>query len=623
MCHTIASLSPPRQPSGELSTAAVTQRFSQAMASTGFTFTWLSRRPDHSEFYAEITLSPVGPNTTDVSKKDAMGNEPLYVAIIRDTTERMRRQIELEEQNAQNRYLTSNANVVLWILDAQTLRFTYVSEGILKQRGFTPEEMMATPFDDVINPEQALKIRNAIATRLERILKDERDNDESTPHTERLRQPCKDGRWIWTEVVTRFVRNPRTGRIEIHGATLDVTQTVIAENALNRTREYLETVVDAMPSALIAVDDNLNITQWNRHAAIFSKIDATHAIGKTLQQVWPEAETVLSLARATLESRQSESRQNILVPMDDTWRYVNIVSFPVTLKNETGAVIRIDDVTEPKMLQDVLVKSEQMMSLGGMAAGMAHEINNPLGGITQYTQVIKSRLSARSPANAQIADKLNISMTQIHSYTHERQILEMLDGIDDAAQRAGVIIRGMLDYARQSPSKMTYCSISDLFKKTILLARNDFDARRNIDFLRLDITVDVPPNLPAFLCDFPRMQQVLLNLFKNSTQALATQPFTPGAWQLTLRARLGDQVMRIEVEDNGPGIPASLLDTLFSPFVTSKGREDGTGLGLSICKFIVENQHRGHISVLSKEGEFTRFIIELPFDGNNKAASTG
>ena len=272
----------------------------------------------------------------------------------------------------------------------------------------------------------------------------------------------------------------------------------------------------------------------------------------------------------------------------------------------------IEDITERKRMQEMMVQSEKMVSVGGIAAGIAHEINNPLGIILQTAQNLEQRIRPDFDKNVQAAEKIGLDMDLLDTYMRTRRIHSFVENIQTAALRAAAIIRHMLDFSRRSESKRMACDLRDVIDKAILLASSDYDLKKNYDFKKITITKDYPASLPRVDCTETEIEQVVLNLLRNAAQAMAQAEPPIDKPELTLRIRQTEGHQRMEVRDNGPGMPPEIRRKVFEPFFTTKPTGEGTGLGLSVSYFIVTQGHCGKMSVESIPGEGTTFIVELP-----------
>ena len=267
---------------------------------------------------------------------------------------------------------------------------------------------------------------------------------------------------------------------------------------------------------------------------------------------------------------------------------------------------------EKNRLEEMIVQSEKMVSLGGLAAGMAHEINNPLAGILQNTQVIRNRIEKPLPANLKSAEALEIDFQAMRTYMEQRDIFKMLDAIMAAGKRAADIVANMLSFSRKSASGFIPEDVSLLLDQTLELAASDYNLKKKFDFKQIRIERDYDPDLPLVECKSSEIQQVFFNIFSNGAQAMVGEetPLVPPCF--LLKTYREENFACIEIEDNGPGMSRDVRKRIFEPFYTTKEVGEGTGLGLAVSYFIVTENHKGRINVESAPGKGARFRVRLP-----------
>lgn len=240
------------------------------------------------------------------------------------------------------------------------------------------------------------------------------------------------------------------------------------------------------------------------------------------------------------------------------------------VKKKTDEIIRA---------QEELLNAEKLASLGRMAAGVAHELNSPLTGVVTFAHLMKSRTPAE-----------------------DKQSQEDLQVIIDQANRCSRIIKGLLGFSRRAASEMVEINVNDLLDNTISLVRNQ--AR----FHNIRFDINLAPYLPLILADPNQLQQVFLNLVINAADAMNEKGIISIATRVL---REDSDFLEIEITDNGPGIPESLVGRIFEPFFTTKPVGKGTGLGLSVSYGIIK-RHGGDIMVKSVPGKGASFFIKIP-----------
>lgn len=397
------------------------------------------------------------------------------------------------------------------------------------------------------------------------------------------------------------------------GIVHDLSAQKAAERELAGAGEFLQAIIDSMPSILVGVDGNGHVTHWNRAAAEDTDAVAEDAIGRPFTALFPFLDLKLDDIKRAIVEKTPVTRERVPVPGGGNLRYVDLMIYPL-VHDSTGAVVRIDDVTERVRIEEMMVQTEKMMSVGGLAAGMAHEINNPLGIVAQGCQNVMRRLSTDIPKNRAVADDLDLDMDKMRAYLEERGIFRFLGGMQEAANRAGRIVSDMLAYSRRSASSFVPVNLNALLDTVLRLASHDYDLKESYDFRRIRINRETVGESDLVYCDEMAIEQVFLNLLRNAAQAMAACP-DDVAPEISLRVvDRGDQVS-VEVADNGPGMTEEVSRRLFEPFFTTKPVGIGTGLGLSVAYFIVTEQHRGSMQVQPEPGRGTRFIVRIPRQG--------
>jgi len=365
---------------------------------------------------------------------------------------------------------------------------------------------------------------------------------------------------------------------------------------------------------LVGVDQEGRVTQWNRTAQRMTGLTEKEARGQLLDQVMPSLSSHIQTIRDAIATRTPQLGQKIAERVNDETRYADIMVYPLIANGVEGAVIRRDDVTERVRIEQMMIQTEKMMSVGGLAAGMAHEINNPLGAIMQGVQNAIRRVSPDLEANEKTARACGTDLTAIRAYLEKRSILKYLEGMREASGRAAKIVSNMLTFSRRSESKLAPIEINDLIDSVLELADSDYDLQKKYDFRHVEIVRDYEDGLSQVPCTATEIEQVFLNIIRNAAEAMAEHRVEKGEPRITIKTRKEKDRALIEIEDNGPGMDEETGKRVFEPFFTTKPVGVGTGLGLSVSYFIVTNNHNGTLNVESETGKGTRFMIRLPLE---------
>ncbi|MFH1626471.1 MAG: ATP-binding protein [Pseudomonadota bacterium] len=349
----------------------------------------------------------------------------------------------------------------------------------------------------------------------------------------------------------------------------------VVNRTLSSMTTYTTNVVGNMPDGLISIDGNGEIVTVNNRAREILDLEETRDEPGEIKRRFLSSATPLleSLKhkRRVLETEIECPRGNgELIPLSVSGS--RLISED---GEDLGAVFILRDLREIRELEERVKRSERLASLGSLAAGMAHEIRNPLSSIKGFAQFFL---------------KKTLPGTVDHKYS-EVMIKEV--------ERLNRVISNLLDFARPKEPVVEEASLADLIHHSLELIEDDARSKG------IEVVIEMEAGIPDLRLDRDQITQVLLNIELNSLDAME------GEGKLQVRCFRGDDASAVivEIEDTGYGIPEEELSKIFDPFYTTKKR--GTGLGLAIAHRIVEN-HNGTLSVRSKKGAGTVFRIELP-----------
>lgn len=385
------------------------------------------------------------------------------------------------------------------------------------------------------------------------------------------------------------------------------------ETDLKRERAFVGTVIDAIPSALFALDREGRVSLMNAAAGERVGIGSEEGRGRAVAELLPFLSPVTDEMLDAIQNGATFRHDRLAHQHEGRTLFEDVALFPIADSETAHALLRVDDVTARVHMEELMVQTEKMMSVGGLAAGMAHEINNPLGAILLGAQNIQRRLDPALPANTDTANRVGCPLEAINAYLAERRIPAFLEGIREAGARAANIVANMLEFSRRSETRHSTVDLRDALDRTVDLAVNDYDLKKKYDFRHIMIVRDYDADLPPLVCSVTEIEQVILNLLRNAAQALAEKPPSEERPRVTLRTRREGDMARIDVEDNGPGMTPDIRKRVFEPFFTTKDVGVGTGLGLSVSYFIVTRNHKGTFDVTSDPGHGTCFTLRLPY----------
>ena len=517
-----------------------------------------------------------------------MSGKPTYEAL-------ERRVRELEKAGNEHKQMAARYQTVVrttlngfWIVDGNG-RILDANEACCRMSGYTKNELVGMHISGIEAAETAEETEQHIKTVIEQ------GSDRFLTRHRR-----KDGTLIDVEISTTYLKE-EPGRF--YSFLEDVTQRLRSER---RFRELAE----MLPETIFEIDLNGRLMFVNRKAFdLFGATQEDFEKGINVLEFVHERdrERVLTNMGKILKGENPGVTEYMISRKAGSF-FPALFHSSVILQDDKPVGFRgfLIDITEKKRTQEILIQNEKMMSIGGLAAGMAHEINNPLAGMIQNAQGVMNRLSKDLPANEKAAAASGTTMKAVKTYMEQRKILQLLGYINVAGRQAAEIVQNMLSFSKMKAPVKTLQDLPELIEKTLDLMKKGYDLKA----VKLIKAFD--PDLPKIPCEGNKIQQAILNIIKNSLDAAGELTKRPK--DLTLWFRLKNEINRVcmEIEDNGPGMDLQIRKRIFEPFFTTKSVDKGTGLGLSISYFIIVDDHKGEMEVESSPGKGTKFIIKLP-----------
>ena len=353
----------------------------------------------------------------------------------------------------------------------------------------------------------------------------------------------------------------------------------VKADELERMRQFSENILESLNDGLAVLDRNGRVVRWNRQMEELYGLRHEEAVGEVLDDLFEPR--IVGMIRGGA-SGAAEGTAHYRVPMstrhDPARRLlVNLGATPLrdSQAEVVGSIVIVEDISTRVQLEEQLQISEKMASIGLLAAGVAHEVNTPLTGISSFTQMLLENASPDDPSTV------------------------VLEKIERQTFRAAKIVNGLLNLARPAQVDSGPCDINAVVNDVLSLLEHQFRTGSIQVRKELAVTAPVVQGIEH------KLQQVFLNLFLNARDAMPK-----GGW-LTIVTRADRDGAVVEIGDTGSGIPAEQLSRIYDPFFTTKDIGKGTGLGLSITYGIVQ-EHGGSITCDSQVGHGTRFSIRLP-----------
>ncbi|MGH9700104.1 MAG: ATP-binding protein [Candidatus Acidiferrales bacterium] len=345
---------------------------------------------------------------------------------------------------------------------------------------------------------------------------------------------------------------------------------------IERLKDFSENIVESLNIGVLTVDLENCIESWNPQLEGLLAIPRAEAMRHKLNEVLP-GDLVAEIASHEPGEHVSGIYKYHMNSRNGRHLVVNVSIAPLLGKNGTrlGRLILVDDITQRVRLEEQMVQTEKLTSLGLLAAGVAHEVNTPLAVISNYIQMLAKQIPAEDPRQKTI----------------ERIVKQTF--------RASEIVNNLLNFSRTGAAQLIEVDLNSVLEETLTLVQHPFKTAQ------VNVIKNYTESLPPVLGSTTRLQQVFLNLFMNARDAM------PGGGMLEVRTHAHNGSVEVEVTDTGAGIPAEHLHRIFDPFFTTKATGRGTGLGLSVSYGIIK-EHAGKVDVRSTPGKGTSFRLEFP-----------
>ena len=484
------------------------------------------------------------------------------------------------------RRIVETATEGIWAVD-ESSQTTFVNGQMARMLGYSAEEMIGIPMPKFVGGAH----RSAAEITVQKHRQGESVIEDSTLHR-------KDGSEIWVRVSAAPIYDSAGKYIGGLAMITDRTQHRAAEEALRRSEEQYRQIVETTSDGIIQLDHTDMIVFANHPAAEMLGYQPSEVVGKPFSLVTVPGETEASQTARQRPLGTSASWDGSLRRRDGAEVVVSMTITPIVGRDadRVGRIAVIRDVTERRKLQAQLMVSDRMASVGTMAAGVAHEINNPLAAVLANLDYI-----AESLVRLSSGDRAPISYAARDAWICE-EIKPSLDDAREAADRVRFIVRDLKMFSRSPSEERTGpVNVKSIMESSLRMAWNEVRHRARL--------VKNYGHIPDVDANEARLGQVFLNLIVNAAQALPEGRAEDNEIQVS--TRLDAERVIIEVRDTGAGIPAENRTRIFDAFFTTKGVGEGTGLGLAICYRIVKDIG-GDLTVESEMGVGTTFRVSLP-----------
>jgi two-component system NtrC family sensor kinase len=499
-------------------------------------------------------------------------------AYIRDITERKKFERELKESEEKYRNLFERVQHGLFISSKEG-KFMDCNQALLNKLGYpTKEEFLNIDIakDLYVNPEDRKTFQRLI----------EQHGFVKDLEVEFKR---KNGEKIVVLLTAHAKRDEKGEIMGYEGINIDISERKRMEKELREANEFLMNLIESSVDGIIVTNTKGNILIFNRGAENILGYKAEEVVGKrNIQSIYPPG-----IAKEVMEKMRSP----------DFGGVGKLTSFPILHRKKDGELIEgdlsasiiYDDMgkeiasigifkdlrerlgieRELQKAQQALLQSEKLAAMGRLTSQIAHELNNPIYGIMNTLELLKTEVPAESK---------------------RRRILEL--SLSET-QRLSEMLRNMLSFSKPEEEKRRPVKMNELVEGILLVMEKQMKESN----IKVETSFD--DEIPEVIASTNQMRQVMLNIIKNAKEAM------PKGGTLTVRTTKEDKHVLIHVQDTGVGIPEEIKDKIFEAFFTTKQKVKGVGLGLSVCYGIIKD-HGGEIKVESEEGKGTTFTIRLP-----------
>ncbi|WP_442936903.1 PAS domain S-box protein [Nostoc sp.] len=603
------------QPDGQSSSDKSNAMIAKALQTGCHRFEWIHQRANGEEFWAEVMLTAIPYDATQIIH-----------GVVRDISDRKQAEEEIKESKA---FLNQVINVIsdmIFVKDEQH-RWVLANQSLCNLLGVDCELILGKSDYDFFLKEHADVFW-------------QKDNIVFQSQTEHLNEELitdNNGQihWLLTKKI-RFENNH--GQAFIVGSSRDITELKEAEAQLRQQEQFLRSIYDGAEMVIFVVDvledDSFCYGGWNTASERVIGIRGVDAVGKTPTEVMGEEQGEIlrqQFAERVRTGMPISYEECLTINGEKSWWWVNLNP----LRNEEGRIYRIIgtgfDISDRKRAEAELqqaqlqiVQSEKMSALGNLVAGVAHEINNPVGFIAGNLQPASDYINDTfrlidlyqqeyPDPSAAIQDEIKTIDLEYVRQDLPKLIASMRLGIDRICE----ISNSLRTFSRADRDRKISFNIHEGIDSTILILRHRLKASGNRPEIEV---VKKYGNLPQIECFPGQLNQVFMNILANAIDALeesnqgrSITDIQTNPNRITITTCRGQQkTIVVKIADNGTGMPEERQKRIFDNLFTTKTVGKGTGLGLAIARQIVEDNHRGKLSCNSVLGKGTEFVIEIP-----------
>jgi PAS domain S-box-containing protein len=511
------------------------------------------------------------------------GGRKKIIGAVRDISERHQKEEELRQTKLRLQHiLASNPAVIYTCNPTGDCATTFISENVKAELGYESRQFTQNRefWIDHIHPDDVPHVKAEFAKLV-----------EQGSHVLEYRFRHKNGGYRWMRDELRLLFGEEGKSVEVVGSWTDITDMKQAEEALRKSEQQFRDLIENSPIGISIFQDKQFVYQ-NPEQLRINGPSSNKCIFQDLEKIHPDDLAKVKRAYQRMLKKEALKTEvdfrffrsvNNHAKTDMCWVSCRAIAFKY--RGKDAILVNAIDITNAKQLEHQLLIKNKMLSLGRVAAGIAHEIRNPLTGINTYLYTIEDLCDS---------DQLGPEDMEI--------IRQILTQIQVASNKIESVIKRVMDFSKPGAPKMVRTNINESLEEAIKLS--------SVTMRKNDIKIEksLAPNLPQCYTDPHLIEQVVLNLITNAAKAMEA---SDGDKRIEIKSSARNNTLNIRVADSGPGVPVELREKIFDPFFTTK--DDGSGIGLNIAQRIVAD-HNGTITMENSRWGGAEFKIELPIE---------
>ena len=517
------------------------------------------------------------------------------------------------------RAITSNVNDLIFVLNDEN-QWVYANPSHRDYLGYDSEELMGSELVPLVHPGDQELVENTIDELLHMGL----------PTTIQMRMKHRNGSWRHVEAHYALMRNPAGDVDGIVVAARPIDDRIQAEQNLRAAYSETELFFQSIPSVLIGLDSNGNITRMNQTAARTLGTTAQNVLGRAINDCginWQHPD-FKSEVQSWLKTENIYRCDSLSFIREGKIRFLGLnVCRLSSLHGNAAAAFLVTgaDITERRQLEEQLRQAQKLEAIGQLSAGVAHEINTPTQYVSDNVRFLKdswqdlanllqsSMELRKAAADGPISPEILAAFDQLSKKADIdfmlKEIPSAIDQSQEGLQRVAKIVKAIKEFSHPGSAEKKGVDLNKAIETTITVARNEWK-------YVADLEAEFDPELGLVPCLSSELSQVVLNLIVNAAHAIADRlgENSGGKGKIRVATRRNAPWAEIDIQDSGQGIPPEIRSRVFEPFFTTKEVGKGTGQGLTLAHSVVVNRHQGQIWFDSELGVGTTFHIRIPLE---------